>query len=222
MARTLPRPAICLVTPGREDQGTARPVAALIDRVARASAAGVDLVQLREPHLSDAALFGVLERVLSAVDRGRTAILVNDRTDLAIASQADGVHLRSDAMPASRVRSVVPETFLVGRSVHSTDEARAAEIDGGVDYLIFGTVFPTPSKPADHSAAGVAGLREVCSAVRLPVLAIGGIDIDRLSEVRAAGAAGVAAIGMFAAADRGDPEDVREIVQRVRQAFDCW
>jgi thiamine-phosphate pyrophosphorylase len=217
MRRTLPRPAICLVSAGRT-LPQARPLAALIDRVARAAAAGVDLVQVREPQLADADLFGVVERVLSAVDRARTAVVVNDRTDVAMASHADGVHLRADAMPASRIRPVVPQAFLVGRSVHSTTDARAAEIDGGVDYLIFGTVFQSASKPSGHPVAGIAGLREVCSAVRLPVLAIGGMAIDRLAEVKAAGAAGIAAIGLFAG-EQGGTDELAALVQRVRRAF---
>jgi thiamine-phosphate diphosphorylase len=108
--------------------------------------------------------------------------------------------------------------------VHDLDEALAAERQGGCDYLIFGTVYPSASKPAGHAVAGVEALARVCAAVRLPVLAIGGIALDRLAEVAAAGAAGVAAIGAFVTsmddggAESEDPR-ARELVARVRQLF---
>jgi thiamine-phosphate pyrophosphorylase len=220
-ARRISRPALCLVTPGdRERQGNAS--IDVVDLAARASAAGIDIVQLREPQLSDTALLAIARRVLEAVDRSRTAVLVNDRVDVALAAGADGVHLRADAMRASRVRALTRSGFLIGRSIHSAAEARDAEADGGVDYLIFGTMFPSAGKPADHPVAGLAALADVCAAVRLPVLAIGGISAPRVSEVAAAGAAGVAAIGMFADADRSRPEEMTDRVRRVREAFDTW
>lgn len=213
-------PAICLVSSGATRERDAAAADVLVELAARASAAGVDAVQIREPHLGDGALVGLARRVASAVDRGRTAVLVNDRTDVAIAAGADGVHLRASAMRASRVRAIVPPHFLIGRSVHSAIEAREAEADGAADFLIFGTVFPSAGKPADHPVAGVAALASVCAAVRLPVLAIGGLRPDRAAEAAAAGAAGVAAIGMFEDAGRQGIEGLRDLVRRVRQAFD--
>ena len=91
---------------------------------------------------------------------------------------------------------MAPRPFLVGRSVHSVEEAVAAADEGGLDYLIFGTVFESASKPG-HAAAGVAGLADVSGATRLSVLAIGGMTRERIPDVMAAGASGVAAISMF-------------------------
>jgi len=221
-ARRVSRPAICLVTsgtaePGGRQDGAGIDVAAL---AGRASTAGVDIVQVREPRLSDAALLATVRRVLEAVDRSRTAVLVNDRVDVALAAEADGVHLRADAMRASRVRAIAPGRFLIGRSIHSADEAREAEQDGGVDYMIFGTVFPSAGKPPDHPVAGLGALEAACAATRVPVLAIGGITVARAAEVAAAGAAGVAAIGLFTAAARGGTEDMATLVRDVRRAFD--
>jgi thiamine-phosphate diphosphorylase len=99
-------------------------------------------------------------------------------------------------MAAPRVRAVAPPAFVIGRSVHSVDEAVAAERDGGLDYLLFGTVFPTASKPG-AAAAGVETLARACAAVALPVLAIGGMTASTLAAVARAGAAGFAAIGLF-------------------------
>jgi thiamine-phosphate diphosphorylase len=95
-----------------------------------------------------------------------------------------------------RARALTPPAFLIGRSVHSVAEARAAADEGGLDYLIFGTVFATASKPA-QDPAGTAGLAAVANATRLPVLAVGGITPDRIRDVMRAGACGAAAIGMF-------------------------
>jgi thiamine-phosphate pyrophosphorylase len=120
-------------------------------------------------------------------------------------------------MPASRVRAVVPDGFLVGRSVHSREEAETAEADGGCDYLIFGTVFPSNSKPQGQAAAGVDLLREVCRTVRLPVVAIGGMNEARAAEAARAGARGVAGIEMFAGADEGA---LAAAVAQMRRAFD--
>ena len=103
-------------------------------------------------------------------------------------------------MPASRVRATRGIEFLIGRSVHTVTEARHAEEDGGADYLIFGTVFPSAGKPEGHPIAGVEGLAAVCASVRLPVLAIGGVTVARVADVAAAGAAGIAGIGVFAGA----------------------
>ena len=121
-------------------------------------------------------------------------MVVNDRVDVALACGADGVHLRHDSVRADAVRTIAPAGFLVGRSVHSLAEAEGA---GPVDYLIAGTVFPTPSKPAASPILGLDGLADVVQAVAVPVLAIGGITRERLDEVAAIGAAGAAGIGLF-------------------------
>lgn len=168
----------------------------LLEDVRRAAAAGVDLIQVRERGLDDRDLLELVRRIIAAAD-GRARVVVNGRTDVALAAGAAGVHLPGDAPLASRVRTIVPPGFVIGRSVHGIDEAEAAERDGGCDYLILGTVFPSESKPANHPIAGLDGLRTVCAAVRLPVVAIGGMDAARARDAAAAGAAGLAAIGMF-------------------------
>jgi len=106
------------------------------------------------------------------------------------------MHLRADSFSARRVRASAPSPFLIGRSVHSLAEAVAAADEGAADYLIFGTVYETSSKPG-RPVAGVAELASVAAATPLPVLAIGGITPARIEEVMAAGASGVAGISMF-------------------------
>jgi len=164
--------------------------------VRAASRAGVDLVQLRERDLDGGPLLRVVEACVEAVRGTRTRVVVNDRLDVAIAAGAHGVHLRADSFAAPHVRAHVASPFLVGRSIHSVGQAVEASAAGGLDYLVFGTVFPTASKPG-RAAAGVTGLAAVTAATRLPVLAVGGVTMQNLADVMAAGAAGAAAIGMF-------------------------
>ena len=132
------------------------------------------------------------------VARGtRSLILVNERFDVALAAGAAGVHLRGSSAPAPAVRRHLPPGFLVGRSVHGAEEAARVAAAGGVDYLTLGTVYASASKPG-RRPCGADALAAVARAVRLPVLAIGGVTVDNMREVLDAGAAGAAAIGLFA------------------------
>jgi thiamine-phosphate diphosphorylase len=206
------RPVICMITDRhRLNDGDA----GLIDRVVAAARSGVAMVQVRERDLEGAALTALVARCVDAARGTRTRILVNDRVDVALAAGAGGVHLRGDSMPAARVRTMSPRGFLVGRSVHDVDDARASAAAGGLDYLIFGPVFETVSKPG-RAAAGLDALRLVAAATPLPVLAVGGITADRVAAVMAAGAAGFAAIGLFTA-----PADALQLqVRQSSLAFD--
>jgi thiamine-phosphate pyrophosphorylase len=186
-----------------------------IETILAAARAGVDLIQIREPGLDDRSLLEVVRAAVAATDRTAARIVVNDRLDVALASGAAGVHLRGTSFPASRARRVASPGSLIGRSVHSVTEAQAAERDGGCDYLVFGTVFASRSKPPGQSVAGVDALRVVCASVALPVLGIGGITPAVAPAVAAAGAAGVAAIGAFS-----DARDLPALVRSLRQSFD--
>jgi thiamine-phosphate pyrophosphorylase len=202
------------VTPPCEDSDGG--LRALVSAAGAAARAGVDLVQVRERGLEDASLLALAESIRDALVGTESRVLVNDRVDVALAAAADGVHLPGSAVACGRIRAIVPDRFLVGRSVHSVGEARAAAADGGCDYLVFGTVFESRSKPADHPAAGLDALAEVCAAVSLPVLAIGGITAERVPDIVRAGAAGLAAIGLFAA---GGEQALRNTVGQIRLAF---
>jgi thiamine-phosphate diphosphorylase len=149
-------------------------------------------------------------------------VIVNDRLDVALAGGASGIHLRGDSMDAFRVREVVPDGFLIGRSVHAADEARTVAGGGGVDYLVFGTVFATSSK-RDVAAAGLSELKRTVESVSLPVLAIGGITETSVADVAATGAAGFAAIGFFTPLERPGiltQSELEEKLVRARRAFD--
>ncbi len=203
-------PVLCLVT-----AGTSSPDSQSIREAARA---GVDLIQIRERSLDDRSLLALVRAAIAAAAGTGARVLVNDRLDVAIAAGAAGVHLRGDSMAAAEARRLAPAGFIVGRSVHGVREAEDAERAGGCDYLVFGTVFESASKPAGHAAAGVDALGRVCAAVSLPVLAIGGVTLANAARVVAAGASGVAAIGLFAG-----PEGVGDTVRAVRRLFDtCY
>jgi thiamine-phosphate diphosphorylase len=187
----------------------------LIDLIAAAARAGVDVIQIRELQLDDRTLLALTVDAVAAVRGTAARVLVNGRPDIALAAGASGVHLRSHSIAASRVRTLAPPGFLIGRSVHSPAEAAVAEADGGCDYLTFGTVFASGSKPPGHPVAGIEALGRACASVRLPVVAIGGVTIDRAPAIAAAGASGVAAIGLFASA-----KDLSRTVAALRHAFD--
>jgi thiamine-phosphate pyrophosphorylase len=141
-------------------------------------------------------------------------ILVNDRLDVALAANAAGIHLGEKSLPLETVaewrRSSGRTDFQIGVSCHSLEAARAAE-RGGANYIFFGPVFATPSKAAFGAPQGVERLREVCAVVKIPVLAIGGINLENARECINAGAAGVAAIRLFQ-----DAADVAALAARVR------
>jgi thiamine-phosphate pyrophosphorylase len=163
--------------------------------------AGIDLIQIRERDLEAGMLRDLAGRVASRARGTMTRVVVNDRADVALASGASGVHLRSDGPSVARVRALgglsgsSGSPWIVGRSVHASAEAAAS---ADADYLLFGTVFPSASKGAGAPVAGVPALRDaVAASGATPVLAIGGITPAAVAACRAAGAAGVAAIGVF-------------------------
>jgi thiamine-phosphate diphosphorylase len=216
-------PILCAITDRRR--------LPILAHVAAAADAGVDWVQIREPDLPAAELYEVVRHAVAEVSGGgsggavpATRIIVNDRLDVALAAGAHGVHLRGTSFDASRVRAMVlaraasagggERDFLIGRSVHSVDEAVAAEAAGGLDYLILGTIFPTASKPEGHPLAGPEALRAAVAAVRLPILGIGGITLENVDRIAATGAAGVAAIGLFLGSQALDAE-----VASIRRRF---
>jgi len=184
-----------LVTDRRQTGG--RPLAEVVEECL---AAGLRAVQLREKDLPDAE-FMALARSLSDVTRRVGArLFINGRLDAALAVGADGLQRGHDAPPIPVLRLRAPGRT-IGASVHTVDEARAAEHDGA-DFIVFGPVYDTPSKRAYGPPQGVDALANVVKAVSVPVFAIGGITPDRGAAVRAAGAHGVAVISAILAAER--------------------
>lgn len=200
-------PILCYVT----DRKALPEPAQLIEKVRQAIAAGIGWVQIREKDLPGRPLAALVREAVASAAPTSARIIVNDRLDVALACGAHGVHLGGDSLPVRdvvswtaenlpRLRGPSPTEFLIGRSCHSLEEALAAERDGAA-YVFFGPVFATPSKLRFGPPQGLDRLREVCRALRIPVLAIGGITLENLASCLQAGAAGCAAIRLFQQAE---------------------
>jgi thiamine-phosphate pyrophosphorylase len=171
--------------------------AGLVAKAADAVARGAAVVHIRERDLADGALLDLVRATAQALAGSGARVLVNDRVDVAIAGGAAGVHLRGDSPRCGRVRAIVPDGFLIGRSVHTLEEVDAVAAEGACDYLMFGTVFASAGKPPGHPIAGLDALAEACRRSPLPVIAIGGMTPEREADVARAGASGLAAVGWF-------------------------
>lgn len=173
---------------------------ALEQTIRRAAACGVDWIQIREKDLETRSLLGLARRTTAEIRGTPARLILNERLDIALAAGAAGVHLGENSLPVKNVaqwRSAAGrKEFLLGASCHSLASAQSAERDGA-DYVFFGPVFPTPSKLAFGPPQGIERLREVCGAVKIPVLAIGGVTAENGLACLEAGAAGIAAVRLF-------------------------
>ncbi len=189
-------------------QTAGRPLAEVIaaaarggtQRTERAPASEASLaVQLREKDLSARELYDLGARLQEVLSPHRVPLLINDRLDVALALNADGVHLAGHSLPTRTARRVLGPDKLLGVSTHSLDAARQAAEDGA-DFVVFGPVFATPSKLAYGPPQGLPQLAAVVREVPIPVLGIGGITPANLLQVRQTGAHGVAMIRAVLAA----------------------
>lgn len=170
----------------------------LIEQVESALKGGVTCVQLREKELSQQAFLTEAKALLPLCHAYGVPLIVNDNIEVALKSGADGVHIGQTDASLKEARGVLGSKAIIGVSAHTVEEALEAE-KNGADYLGVGAIFPTDTK-ADASAIGLAPLREICSAVSLPVTAIGGIHLDNLSQLKGTGANGVALVSAIFAA----------------------
>jgi thiamine-phosphate pyrophosphorylase len=213
------KPIVCYVT-DRKLLGTAAPVPSVLEKIQMAAQAGVDWIQIREKDLPARELLTLTREAVSMADSSgrKTQVIVNDRLDIALAAAAAGVHLGSESVPARDVirwcrAGNAPSGFRIGVSCHTMEDASEAE-SAGADYVFFGPIFDTPSKRSFGAPQGISRLKDVCSAVRIPVIAIGGMNRENAAESIRAGAAGIAAIRMFQEAK--SPQALAEAVARLR------
>ncbi len=197
------------------DVGGVVPESGALDALDEVLAGGARVVQLRAKSTSDRRL---LELARAFRDRTRASgalFIVDDRPDIALFAEADGVHLGQHDVPAGEVRRWLPPRTIIGVSCHDLGQLHGARADGAASYLGFGPIYETTSKAQPDPVVGIGGLEAACRAARpLPVVAIGGIHRARIPEVRAAGASAVAMIaGLF----RGG--DVRARVKEAIAAF---
>ena len=181
-----------------------------LEAIRQAAAAGCQWIQIREKDFGARALAEFTRQAIAVARPFGAKVLVNDRLDVAMATKADGVHLRVSSLPVAEVRRAVKQTglqdFLIGVSTHSLSEAKAAEQDGA-DFIVCGPVFDTPTKREFGEPLGLERFAEICQVANIPVLALGGINLANFRQPLEAGAAGIAAIGLFA-----NPETLSETI----------
>lgn len=173
----------------------------LLVAVEDALKAGVKVVQLREKDLPIRELLDLAYRMREVTARYSAMLFINDRVDIALCVEADGVHLGQSGIPVHAVRNIVGEKLLIGASTHRLEEALAAEREGA-DFITFGPVYDTPSKRKYGEPVGIESLKSAAGKTSIPVFGIGGITTDRVKEVMNAGARGIALIsGILGEAD---------------------
>ncbi|MCF8382893.1 MAG: thiamine phosphate synthase [Chlorobium sp.] len=185
-------PRLCIISSGTDQDGSGL----LIRRQIRLLRPSLPcLLQIREKHLDGATLFRLSLAVKTEAAGRNASVSLNERADIAAAAALDGVHLRESSSPPDKLRSFTGN-MIIGKSAHSLESALNAA-QSGVDYLIFGPVFDTPSKRQYGAPLGSGTLRAVCRSVSIPVFAIGGITPENARLCLAEGAYGVAALSLF-------------------------
>lgn len=175
------------VTDRRWSKGTT-----LYEQVKQALQGGVSTLQLREKNLSDEEFLKEAMEIKELCKKYNVPLIINDNVDVAIKCGADGVHVGQEDMEASKVREKVGRDMIIGVSAHNVEEARRA-VSNGADYLGVGAVFSTSTKD-DVDVLSKETLKEICLAVKIPVVAIGGINQDNILELKGTGVDGVAVV----------------------------
>jgi thiamine-phosphate pyrophosphorylase len=194
-----------------------QPDPAILDKVDAVCRGGADIVQLRSKCLTDLEMVRLGLKVREIIHRHEKLFTINDRVDLALATGADGLHLGQDDLPVGTVRMICARAgvrLLIGKSTHSLEQAASASAED-VDYLSFGPIFSTPTKP-HYQAVHTDLIEQVHRLTSIPVVVIGGINESTLDQVLKAGARRVAAVrALFEA------EDPYEVAQRMRRKIDA-
>ncbi len=179
---------------------------------------GCRLIQLRDKEMTTAEMVKVAEQMRRLTSEYGAAFIVNDRVDVALAAGADGVHLGPDDMPVQTARRLMGPGAVIGASVANVTEAGAAEA-AGASYVSVGAIYVTPSKADAGAPVGVGPIGEIKRTVSVPVLAIGGITCENVTEVVRAGADGVAVISAVCGAE-DMAQATRALLARIRQAHE--
>ena len=215
MSLNLQKPIIYLITSGKtppEPNLISDNPHDLLKLIAAAVAAKVDLIQIREKHLTDRAVYELSVAARRLTQNSSTRLLVNDRSDIARAAGADGVHLTTRSLRARVVREMFGNEFLIGSSTHSPEEVVRAR-DEGADFVVFGPVYETESKRGYGPPIGLDQLR-LATTTDFPVLALGGIRMENAADCFAAGASGIAAITLL-----NDVDNLAKTVERLRVLY---
>lgn len=186
----------------------------LLDIVTAAIRGGVTVVQYREKSDSTRRMIEEAKALREICRAANVPFIVNDRLDVALAVNADGVHVGQDDMPASMARKLLGNGKILGVSAGSKEEAQKA-VEDGADYIGASPVFSTPTKPDAPPPLGVDGLRRMARSVGIPVIAIGGINLANATMMMDAGSAGIAVVSAIVAA-----EDAEEAARELRAAIE--
>ncbi len=151
------------------------------------------MLQLREKDLPTRTLLALAQQIIPWAERYHVPFLINDRVDVVMATGAHGVHLRGNSLPVEKVRACLGPDRLIGVSVHSADEAVKREKEG-VNFVVLGPIYDTPSKRAYGPPLGTMVLEETCQRCQIPIFAIGGMSVSRVEDIQNTGASGVAVI----------------------------
>jgi thiamine-phosphate pyrophosphorylase len=163
----------------------------ILKLVKTAVQAKISLIQIREKQIGARLIYELASKAAKLTRNTKTKLLVNERADIALAANADGVHLTSRSLSADIIRKNFPKNFIIGVSAHTTENGENARMQGA-DFATFSPIFQSPGK---GKAQGIKKLREVCKSLKpFPVLALGGIDETNYAEVLQAGAGGFAAV----------------------------
>jgi thiamine-phosphate pyrophosphorylase len=215
--QNLPAPLIYLITSGRTTEQTtpdSEDFTAVLQLIQAAVTAQVDLIQIREKNLSASVLYQLARRAANVTKDSATKLLINDRSDIAAAAGADGVHLTTTSLPTAVVRQSFGKRFIIGVSTHSLEAVSHARRDGA-NFVVFGPVFATASKREYGEPLGLTHLAEVCAELSpFPVLALGGVTKRNAAECFSAGAQGIAAIR-----ELSQPDTLAGIVAEIRRSF---
>ncbi len=176
----------------------------LMEQVEASLKGGITCLQLREKDLDDEAFLARAIEMQRLCKRYNVPLIINDNVRVAIQSGASGIHVGQSDMPLSEVRKLVGENMIIGVSAHNVEEAKLAEA-GGADYLGVGAIYATTTKP-DASYVPVSELKRICRAVRIPVVAIGGMERGTISKLSGTGVDGVAMVSAIFAADNIEQE----------------
>ena len=183
--------------------------------VRQAISGGVSAVQLREKETPSGAFFELAHSLRAITGEAGVTFIVNDRLDIALAAEADGVHVGQDDLPVETARRLLGPGKILGVTAADEQQARLAE-KAGADYIGCNAVFPTQTKTDTGPAIGLEGLRRLVESVDIPVVAIGGINADNAGEVLAAGVAGIAVVSAIVSAEEPQKAagELREIIER--------
>lgn len=176
---------------------------------------GASLIQFRDKEMTTRELVETARRLKELTKKKGVPFIINDRLDVALAVDADGVHVGQDDMPAALTRQLIGPDKILGVSASTVEEALQAEREGA-DYVSASPVFTTPTKPDAPPPTGLEGLRAIVEAVNLPVIAIGGINEENVTEVMEAGAQGVAVISAVVSAP-----DIAAASRRLRETVEA-